>query len=48
MLEVPAELVEETGQTAQDAVEVLPVGFTLPFKVDLGSVRTWEACKEKA
>ena len=46
LLEVPAEMVDETSQVVRDAMETLPEGFTVPLKVDIKTGRTWADYKE--
>lgn len=45
LLEVPADMVEETGRLVRDAMETVPADFTVPLKVDVKIGRTWADCK---
>jgi len=45
LLEVPANLVEETCQIVKNAMQAAPAGFTVPLKVDVKVGRTWADCK---
>ena len=45
LLEVPAELVEETSQIIVAAMETVLAGFKVPLKVDITTGRAWADCK---
>jgi DNA polymerase I-like protein with 3'-5' exonuclease and polymerase domains len=45
LLSVPSDLVEETRLIVASAMEVAPVGFSVPLKVDIHTGRTWAGCK---
>jgi DNA polymerase-1 len=46
VLEVPNDLVEVTRRQTTAAMETALPGFTVPIVVDVGTGKTWAACKE--
>jgi DNA polymerase-1 len=47
LLEVPAELEDETRRIVVEAMQAAPPGFTIPLKVDVTTGRTWAECKAR-
>jgi len=44
LLELPADMVEETSQIVREAMEAVPDGFAMPLKIDIKIGRMWGEC----
>ena len=47
LLEVPEDLVTEVRQQVIEGMQTPPPGFTVPIMADVGTGRTWAACKKE-